>query len=54
MVRRRPACRRRFRIRKHWGPINRRKVEVRPECDALLMQIQVAIDASPALCTVLA
>jgi hypothetical protein len=37
-------------IRKHWGPINRRQAQVRPECDALLSQVQAAIDdASPAL-----
>ena len=41
-------------IRKHWGPIIRRKAEVRPECDALLMQVQAAIDASAALCAALA
>jgi N-acetylmuramoyl-L-alanine amidase/Putative peptidoglycan binding domain len=35
--------------RKHWGPINRKQAQVRPECDALFSQIQAAIDASPAL-----
>jgi len=40
-------------IRKHWGPINRRQAEVRPECDALLRQVQDAIDASPVLCSAL-
>jgi len=41
-------------IRKHWGPINRKQAQVRPECDALLSQVQFAIDASPALCSALA
>jgi hypothetical protein len=36
-------------IRKHWGPINRKQAQVRPECDALLSQVQAAIDASLAL-----
>jgi peptidoglycan hydrolase-like protein with peptidoglycan-binding domain len=36
-------------IRKHWGPIIRKQAQVRPECDALLQQVQAAIDASPAL-----
>ncbi len=40
-------------IRKHWGPISRKQAQVRPECDALLSQVQAAIDASPALCSVL-
>ncbi|MGJ5178213.1 peptidoglycan recognition protein family protein [Bradyrhizobium oligotrophicum] len=36
-------------IRKHWGPINRKKAEIRPECDALLKQVATAIDNDPAL-----
>ena len=40
-------------IRKHWGPITRKQAQVRPECDALLSQVQAAIDASPALCSAL-
>jgi len=36
-------------IRKHWGPIIRKQAQVRPECDALLQQVQAAVDASPAL-----
>ena len=40
-------------IRKHWGPISRKQAQVRPECDALLSQVQAAIDASPALCSML-
>lgn len=31
-------------VRKHWGPISRRKVEVRPECDEMLMQVQAVVD----------
>ena len=34
-------------IRRHWGPINRREVEVRPEADALLQQVQAVVDAIP-------
>ena len=40
-------------IRKHWGPINRRQAQVRPECDALLRQVQAAIDSSDALASAL-
>ena len=32
-------------IRTHWGPVNRREVEILPECDTLLKQIQDVIDA---------
>jgi len=39
-------------IRKHWGPINRKGAEIRPECDAMLMQVQSVVDASN-LCPVL-
>jgi hypothetical protein len=35
-------------IRKHWGPINRKEAQVLPECDALLSQVQAAVDAAPA------
>jgi hypothetical protein len=38
-------------IRTHWGPINRRAAEIRPECDAMLMQIQDLVDRSPNLCS---
>lgn len=41
-------------LRKHWGPINRKEAQVRPECDALLSQVQAAIDASPLLGSALA
>jgi murein DD-endopeptidase MepM/ murein hydrolase activator NlpD/peptidoglycan hydrolase-like protein with peptidoglycan-binding domain len=30
--------------RKHWGPINRKAVEIRLECDAMLLQVQKAVD----------
>lgn len=33
-------------VRKHWGPITRRGVEVRPEADALLRQVEVCVDAA--------
>jgi len=35
--------------RTHWGPINRRAAEIRPECDAMLRQIQNLVDRSPNL-----
>ena len=31
-------------IRKHWGPINLKKAEVRSECDDLLQQVQNTVD----------
>jgi hypothetical protein len=31
-------------VRKHWGPINRKAVEIRPECDDMLMQVQKVVD----------
>jgi hypothetical protein len=31
----------------HWAPINRRQVQVRPECNAMLGQVQKAIDVWP-------
>ena len=30
--------------RKHWGPINRKAAEIRPECDAMLLQVQQVVD----------
>jgi hypothetical protein len=40
-------------LRKHWGPINRKAAEVRPECDAMLQQVQAVLAASPGMCTAL-
>ena len=40
-------------LRTHWGPINRRGAEVRPESDAMLRQVQAAVDANPELCSAL-
>jgi len=34
-------------IRTHWGPINRRNAEIRPECDDLLRRVQSLVDTSP-------
>ncbi|MFN8490555.1 MAG: M23 family metallopeptidase [Caldilineaceae bacterium] len=31
-------------VRRHWGPINRKVAEIRPECDAMLMQVQKVVD----------
>jgi hypothetical protein len=36
-------------IRRHWGPINRREAEIRPEAETLLLQVQKVIDSAPAL-----
>ena len=33
-------------MRKHWGPINRREAQVRPECDAMLLEVQNAVETS--------
>jgi hypothetical protein len=38
--------------RRHWGPINRKGVEIRPECDAMLLQVQRLVDEAK-LCPVL-
>jgi hypothetical protein len=38
-------------IRKHWGPINNRAAEIRPECNQLLMRVEQAIE-SAGLCPV--
>ncbi len=35
--------------RMHWGPINSKAAEIRPECDAMLKEIQNLTDASPPL-----
>ena len=33
-------------FRKHWGPINRREVQLLPECDALLRRVQEIVEVS--------
>jgi hypothetical protein len=38
----------------HWGPIKAKAVEIRPECDAMLKQIQALMDVSPNLCDAVA
>jgi len=40
-------------IRKHWGPINRREVELRPECDDMLRQVEELVNAQPSVFAVL-
>ena len=35
-------------VRSHWGSIVRREAEVRPECDAMLNQVQDFVDTLPA------
>jgi hypothetical protein len=40
-------------VRSHWGPIKNRHAEVRKECDAMLRQVQAAVDASPEMATAL-
>jgi hypothetical protein len=39
-------------VRRHWGPINSRKAEIRPACDEMFKQVQAAVDDSN-LCEVL-
>jgi hypothetical protein len=34
-------------IRKHWGPINRKEAQIRPESDAMLRRVQAAVDGTP-------
>ena len=36
-------------IRKHWGPITRKRAQVRPECDALLINSTSRTDTYPAI-----
>jgi hypothetical protein len=38
-------------VRTHWGPINRKEVELRTECDEMLREVQAVVDASPDVCT---
>ncbi len=33
-------------IRRQWGPINLKTAEIRPECDAMLLQVQNLVDAN--------
>jgi len=33
-------------IRKHWGPINRKEAQVRPEADAMFKAVQSAVESS--------
>ena len=32
-------------FRTHWGPINRREVEIRPECNVMLLEVQNFVDS---------
>ena len=32
-------------LRQHWGPINRREAELRPNADLLFKQVEVIVDA---------
>jgi len=38
----------------HWGPVINHKAEVRPECDAMLSQVENVVDRTPGICTALA
>ncbi len=40
-------------MRKHWGPINRKEAELTRAADAMFMDVQRAIDATPSLATAL-
>ena len=33
-------------MRRHWGPINRREAELKPECNMMLLKVQNAVDTS--------
>lgn len=35
-------------FRTHWGPINRREAEIRPECNVMLLEVQNFIDSEQA------
>jgi hypothetical protein len=35
-------------VRKQWGPLTRREVEIKPECDDMFQRVQLAVDASNA------
>lgn len=39
-------------LRRHWGPINRREAEIRPEADAMLQEVQKIVDQF-SLCPIL-
>ncbi len=39
--------------RKHYGPINTRAAQVKPDCDAMLREVQNALNASPEFCALL-
>ncbi|MBS2037289.1 hypothetical protein JST97_20040 [bacterium] len=34
-------------VRKHWGPVNRREVEIRPESDELFREVERLVDETP-------
>src|SRR5215475_10430197 len=40
-------------LRTHWGPINRKRAEVKTECDEMLREVEQAVDDS-SLCSALA
>lgn len=35
-------------LRKHWGPINRKEAEIRPEAEKLFKAVEAIVDATPA------
>jgi hypothetical protein len=35
-------------LRPHWGPLNSRAAELRPEADALLQQVEAIVDGAVA------
>ncbi len=37
----------------HYGPLRTRAAEIRPECDAMLQQVQSAVESDPAVCSAL-
>jgi hypothetical protein len=40
-------------LRKHYGPINTKAAQVKPDCDAMLLDVQNVVNATPAICSAL-
>ena len=41
-------------IRRHWGPITRKEAQIHPDCNAMLVAVQRAVDTSSGICAELA
>ena len=40
-------------LKGHYGPIRRKEVQIRPECNDLLLKVQKMVESNPAFCEVL-